>query len=326
MIEYSLDQWRTVMSQREPAPSKNYIVIAFPTDEIKRKYLEHISEWPESEIFQILANMLGDSRSLTWLDRIHFEHIQEYGPISSRSDRDLGGRQFTEYERRVILAATGQGDEPVWPSLTWVLDLLPPFPQIAIDAISAYVLAHAQQLSDLRLAGLDDATAVIRYRYIIQDPAARLNKISFLRSLDPSDIEYLAAALYAAMGYKTQVTPQQKDGGIDVVASKDDEVVYIECKNWEERVDVETVRSFTSTVFTEPATRGIFISISGFTERGPMSAKQWIGAPMRQTRIKLIDGQDLVQLLNEFLGLGWNSKVDRIIASEKAKVRDPKGR
>lgn len=274
----------------------------------------------------MLSAICSVTQGLTWLDQHYYKDIKKYGPISLRnkSEFDASVPLLTEYELRVIRAVENRDSEPVWPGLTWVLDLLPYWPRVAIDAISAYFLAHAQVLSDLRLNGLDDATAIIRYRYIVQDPAARKSKVAFLRSLDPIDIEYLAAALYAAMKYKVEITPGQKDGGVDVVATKENEVIFIECKNWEERVNVETVRAFTAAVLSEPASRGVMISVSGFTDKGPMSATDWVGAPMRRARMELVDGQKFVQLLNEFLGVDWNSKIDKLLLRKTLEMSENK--
>jgi restriction system protein len=318
MPEYSLEDWRAVMRHEKEQPSPDYLVISFPNDQIKKEYLEAVSSWPELEIRQVLRAMLGESRGLSIIDEIHIKSLIEYGPQTFWSDTGIvESRELSEYECRAILALTGQSDEPVWQGLTWVLDLLPKNPREAINAISAYLMAHAQSLPDLRIDGLSDSMALVRSRYIVQGTDVQTEKLALLRSLDSRDVEYLAAALYSAMGYRVRVTKKQKDGGFDVVAENSDETIYIECKNWEDSVGVEVVRGFTGVVLSEPVTRGVLLSVSGFTERGEMASKDWMSGSMRQKRVRLLSGSEFIPILNEFLGADWHIRVDRIISNQK---------
>ncbi|SPT63010.1 restriction endonuclease [Actinomadura madurae] len=315
MPKYTLEEWRAVTSHKRPQPSPDYIVVAFPNEEIKEDYLSNISSWPEEEVRNIIGNMLGDARGPTLLDKITAQALEATGPVIY-TDGELRPRAYTEFEKRLILNLAGKTKQPLWPGLTWVLDLLPHFPREAINAVSSFYLAHAQVMSDLKLEALSDAMTVIRYRYIIQDTSARLSKLSLLKSLDPREMEYLAAALYYAMGYEVKVTPSQKDGGVDVIATKDGEVIYVECKNHASNVDVLAVRAFSSFAY-KPVTKGVMISTSDFTEQGPESAKDWIGDPMISARLKLINGEEFVGMLNEHLGISWNMEIDKIVATQK---------
>src|SRR2546427_6913331 len=102
----------------------------------------------------------------------------------------------TEFAKRLI----SPGRQP-WEGITWVLDLLPLFPQMAIDSISAYITAHCQFLPDGRWYGLEDAMSLIRARYFdLSHPR------EILLGLRPRDFEFLVAALYAGMGYEVAVT------------------------------------------------------------------------------------------------------------------------
>ncbi|SDH79337.1 restriction system protein [Nonomuraea jiangxiensis] len=314
---YLLDEWRAIMRHEVAQPSPDYVVIAFPDDRIRDEYLLKVSDWPEMEIRRVLANMIGESRGANLIDKLRIQTLKAMGPGTLHPDGSSEPREFSDYERRLILALAGKGSEPVWPGLTWVLDLLPHFPRDAINALSAFLLAHAQTLPDLRIDGLSDAMTLIRYRYIIESSVARNEKVALLHSLDPRDIELLASALYSEMGYEVHITDQQKDGGFDAVAKNEQEIVYIECKNWVAKVDVATVRSFAGVVFSGEATRGVLISVSGFTDKGPMTAIEWVDDPMRRSRIKLWSGEDFVQMLNEHLGVMWHSRVDRIIANQR---------
>ncbi|MFI1213607.1 restriction endonuclease [Streptomyces sp. NPDC020802] len=306
MPQYDLDEWRAVMRGEKKQPCMEYTVIAFPNEDIRDAYLDDSSSWPEEEVRAALRNMLGESRSVSMLDLVHLETL-----------RKRGIRNFTEFERRLILSASGKSKEPVWQGISWVLDLLPHSANAAIEAISAYHLAHLQHFSDLRLIGIEDAIALVRHRYITQGDTGLERKISVLRSLHPRDLEFLVGALYSAMGYGVSITSQQKDGGFDVVARRRIERICIECKNWEQKVDVETVRSFCGALYPEHATMGVIVSVSGFTERGPETAVDYAKKPEWINRLELVDGSSLVALLNAHLGSEWDLRADRIIGNQK---------
>ncbi len=75
--------------------------------------------------------------------------------------------------------------------MTWVLDLLPHFPNEAIKAIDAYFLANYQMLPDNSLLALSDCASIIRARYINYEHPKEI-----LYELKPKDFEFLVASLY----------------------------------------------------------------------------------------------------------------------------------
>nr|BFE50133.1 hypothetical protein GCM10017745_35600 [Saccharothrix mutabilis subsp. capreolus] len=120
----------------------------------------------------------------------------------------------TEYRRR-LLHWIG-GDVMPHPSIRWVLDLLPQAPQLAIDAIRAYLNVYRTVRPSGRSDGLLDAMAIIRARWI-EDLTSGTEA---LFHLSPRDLEVLAAALYRKLGYAVELTPPSRDGGRDVIATK----------------------------------------------------------------------------------------------------------
>ena len=320
MPEYDLDQWRTIASGEVPQPSRDYIVIAFPNEEVAQAYLSRASTWPEEEVRSILRTMLGASRSEPFHDRLNVEFARQrlLNP-STNHDGLLRPQIFSEYIRRAILSVTGRSHQPTIEGLTWVLDLLPHAPKPALDAIRAYTVAHFDALSDWRISGLADASAIIRSRYILQDRHDLSARIDLLLSLDWRDFEYLVAGLYAAQNYQVEVTPAQKDRGKDIIATGSrGELVYIECKNWKGKVDAAVVASLAGRVETERATRGVLVATSGFTS-GPASATEF--AQQAATRISLVGGHELVQDINTHLGADWPVRIDRLIQTQKRRQR-----
>ena len=212
----------------------------------------------------------------------------------------------TEFARRLV----SPGRQP-WEGITWVLDLLPLFPQMAIDSISAYITAHCQFLPDGRWTGLEDAMSLIRARYF---DLAHPREI--LLGLRPRDFEFLVAALYDGMGYEVVVTQASRDGGFDIEARRSGpgacEVVLVECKLHELAVGVEVVRALSGVVEARRANKGVIVSSAPFTK----PAIAWAASVKR---VELLNYGALNKLLNRFRGSDWPFHIDSIISTQKRK-------
>ena len=321
-----LDYWLSVVTGKVPQPADNFIVIAFPTEAIRGEYLGGISGRAESEVRKILANMLGHSRSIPEWDALQLQIMKAMRSAglhrSEAADDSLGSRpQFSDYQRRVILAAAGKSSEPTWPGLTWVLDLLPSYPDRALAVVTAFLHAHVDVLPDWRITGLSDATALIRSRYILSETDAHE---SILRTIHWRDFEFLVAALYKAKGYEVEVTPGQKDGGRDVIARRtgaDAETLYVACSRGASKKDAEDVAALNGRLDTgEGASRGVFINVAGFTEQGPGTA---VEVAKEMPRVSLIGRDQLLSQMNAYLGADWPYRVDRIIAAVRHDQHTP---
>ncbi len=313
-----LEFWLSVVTGAVPQPSNEFIVIAFPTDAVRDEYLSDISSRAESEVRKVLATMLGSSRSLEEWDDLQVQilqlmHTEGIAPPGVEGD-SLGTRpQISDYHRRAILAGAGMSAEPTWPGLTWVLDLLPGSPDRALAVVSTYLSAYIEVLPDWRITGLSDATDIIRYRYILGDTDAHHRVLS---SIDWRDFEFLIAALYEAKGYEVEVTPRQKDGGVDVIARRsgaDAETLYIACSRGTGKKNADDVAALNGRLDTgERASRGIFVNSAGFTEQGYGTATE---IAMEMPRVTLLGGDELRSQLNEHLGTDWPHRVDGIVVA-----------
>jgi restriction system protein len=97
---------------------------------------------------------------------------------------------------------------PIWEGNTWIIDLLPDYPKLALEVLHAYFIAHIQQLPDGRVDGLQDAMALIRAKFI-QEPNSEI-----LLTLDPYQFEHVVDSLFMEMGYSTVLTRRTYDGGL----------------------------------------------------------------------------------------------------------------
>lgn len=109
-------------------------------------------------------------------------------------------------------------------------------------------------------------------------------------------LEELVAKLLAAMGYRSELTKRSADGGIDIVAIKDEPIsggtYLIQCKDWSSPVGEPVLRDLYGLVVAEAANKGIIITTGSFTK----SAEQFA----QGKQLELIDGSQLNALAAQF--------------------------
>jgi restriction system protein len=285
----SLDEWLTQISVH---PDEREMFVAdfrFPTQAHRDEYLRTIHERSESDVKDLLRRFLMIGGRLG-CDDTALDYLFESGRIISVLHE-------VEHVKRLLVA-----DRDPWEGNTWILDLLPLWPQMAIDAIHAYIAAHCQFMPDGRWDGHTDAIAMIRARYLeMQHPE------DVLLHLTPRDFELYIAALYKRMGYEIKVTPATRDGGYDFAAERTgrggSERLVIECKRYIKPVRVATIRQLYSVVERLTATKGVVVTTSNFTRDARTEGKAC-------GRIELIAFPDLNRLLNEHFGAVWPNHID----------------
>jgi len=295
-------------SQQFPA---DLIHWEFPTDELKNEYLAQIYTRPDDEVrtlirrFSIESGRLGADdwtiRSLSWA--LKNDHAQARRML------------LFESTRRLLLSAR-DGAPPPWEGTTWILDLLPHWPREALNALSAYLLAHAQQLPDGRRGGLYDIQSIIRARWIEvpRGSSAGTRKHASLAALTPREFEHVVEALMNGMGYATRLTPASADGGRDIEARLERPsaraLVYVECKLHARPIGVHFVRALLGAVATGRANKGLLVTNSSFT-RGSLALEAI------DTHVELVSGTQLIELLNEYVSPAWENRLDKILEASK---------
>ena len=308
--DLSLDEWLELVFN--PPEEKIFISVAFPTERHRKEYIDNIDKLSEVEVNRLLYYFLIKTGSVGPTDELRLQ-----GMISAQRDAPELFKSMIErqYNKRLILNASGRKEVPIWEGITWIFDLLPHFPKQALEALNSYILAHAQALPDWRYSGLLDATVIIRAKYIGL-PGTREKEVAFLYDLASRDFEYLVERLYDALGYDTELTPAQKDGGRDIKAKKttvsNQEYLLVECKKYRNPVGVETVRALYGVISSEKVNKGVIVTTSRFTRGAQKFAAE-------NPRLELISGDDLVGLMNEYLGPKWSLQVERYISDSKRK-------
>jgi restriction system protein len=118
----------------------------------------------------------------------------------------------------------------------------------------------------------------------------------------PDFFEQLVVDLLINMGYggaipsNGTVTSSSADGGIDGLIKEDKlglDVIYIQAKRWENTVHRPEIQKFIGALAQHGAKKGVFITTSNFS-KGARECR-----PMNDTRIILIDGEELASLMIE---------------------------
>ena len=165
-------------------------------------------------------------------------------------------------------------------------------------------------LPDGRIHGLSDAMDLITAFYIVGDRTDRESRFAALLALGSREFEWLSAHLCSEMGYDVVLTAPTKDGGRDVIATRDDvgakERILVSCKLGENRVSVDEVDRMLGVATREPATRGVIMAPSGFTSGERRAATE---TARSEPRIELVDLDGLTTLYNNHLGTGWHLRL-----------------
>jgi len=273
----------------------------FPTEEMGDLFIDQIDTVSEKSIKNILRKFLV--QNCTFGSDDFYSDIL----VNKLKDKEIDLSLLLESERnRRLLYLKSDKNFLVWEGITWILDLLPNNPKIALQALNAYFTANFWSLPDYAISGLLDSMAIIRAKYINY----KHNREVFLE-ISYLDFEKLVYNLYKEMRYEVKLTKKSHDGGIDVIAEKTHtskkELLLIQCKRPEGRkINYREVNELLGTVSNHKATKGAFVTSADFTSSAIKLAEQ-------NPSIELIDCSALILLLNENFGIHWNNRIDSLI-------------
>lgn len=143
----------------------------------------------------------------------------------------------------------------------------------------------------------------------IEEAHQKLNRtlasdlLDLMAKMDPYKFEQLVVDLLFAMGYggsreeAAQVTKKSNDEGIDGIINEDRlglDVIYVQAKRWQNTVGREQIQNFVGALVGKHATKGVFITTSGFHKNATEYARSV------QHKVILIDGQRLAELMIEY--------------------------
>lgn len=108
---------------------------------------------------------------------------------------------------------------------------------------------------------------VENYNQAVRDYEIYLEKcsIDFWKSLSGLVFEKEIAKLFKSQGYIANVTPATADGGIDIILTKGNERIAVQCKHHAKPVGPNDVRALQGVVASQNYAKGIFVSLNGYT-------------------------------------------------------------
>jgi restriction system protein len=288
----------------------------FPSDEALNEFVAIIDKRSQDEIDLVLRHLLIGSCAL---GNDH-ARLEAWLTLRDRGDRrsleQAEAMMQSPHFRRVYAYFGGETSELPWEGIRWVMQLLPDRPATALVAIDAYFLAHMWDMTDSLIHAMSDAEAIIRTRYI-GVPETQEERRQILYGLTPRQFEVLIQQLYEALGYDTELTPNTRDGGRDVIARRSQsgrvEHLLIECKRHADNIDPLYVRALLGVVSNEHASAGKIITTSSFSDEARNEMKD-------NHRLELINGLELVVLLNEHLGWTWPTRLDRLVSERNVVI------
>lgn len=130
-----------------------------------------------------------------------------------------------------------------------------------------------------------------------------LNLLTRIRESSPTFFENLVVELLVKMGYGGTIQEagerigKSGDEGIDGIIKEDRlglDIIYLQAKRWESMVGRPEIQKFVGALAGQGAKKGVFITTSSFTN----DAKNY--RPMNDTKIVLIDGQQLAELMIDY--------------------------
>jgi len=130
-----------------------------------------------------------------------------------------------------------------------------------------------------------------------------LEILAKIKSNSPVFFESLVVELLVKMGYGGTIKEAGKsigrsgDEGIDGIIKEDRlglDIIYIQAKRWENVVGRPEIQKFVGALAGQGAKKGVFITTSRFTDE----AKEY--QPKNETKIVLIDGKQLADLMIDF--------------------------
>ena len=277
----------------------------FPHESWKDEYLATITARPEEEVLFLIRSFLIESGFTNRCD------ITYSGLVKARKKSpEFYHKALTDpFTRRLVQYAEDPdgGHPPPWEGNTWIADLLPEQPKLALQGLEAYTHAYRQHFSDNQIWGHHDVEELIRAKFI-GVPGSNPEAILVLHDAGWRKVECLVERLYFHMGYDTELTPPSNDGGRDVIARKskagEKEVVLVDCKRYTSTIGVGEARKISGTMADARATKGTIVTTSTFSAGARAFADR--------NPIELIDGDHLIPLFNRHLGSKWPLQVDHL--------------
>ena len=107
--------------------------------------------------------------------------------------------------------------------------------------------------------------------------------------------EELTAQFFENDGYSVTLGPGRKDGGIDIIATKERKAVIIQCKRWKSKVNSDIVKVLHDDISYNKASRGTIVSLRGLSDDAKKLIKE-----RKYDNIETISQDEILQFLSKY--------------------------
>lgn len=122
----------------------------------------------------------------------------------------------------------------------------------------------------------------------------QIQTIEQFQKMDPFEFERYVGWVFDKLGFKTKVTQEAGDHGLDIITSKDQGNYVVQVKRYktEKLIGEEEVRNFYGSFVDTGAERGYFVTTSDYSK----PAQEWA----KNRPIELINGRELAKIVIGF--------------------------
>jgi len=163
--------------------------------------------------------------------------------------------------------------------------------------VDEYKAAVEAKASTEPLAGAEDETVAL-----VAEDIEQLTRDFILKQLSQElkghPLAHFVAHLLQKIGYHTRVSPEGADGGIDIIAHKDElgfepPIIKVQVKSGTNIVSPSDVQALYGTIEGGKSEYGLFVTLSSFSSQAKIFARS-------KSNLRLIDGTDLVDLVLQY--------------------------
>lgn len=90
---------------------------------------------------------------------------------------------------------------------------------------------------------------------------------SYWRELSPYEFETEVGRWYLSQGYDVRVTQESKDGGVDIVLTKNNTLIYVQCKHYKSKIGVAACRELGGVMLPNRVRKGVIVTLEGVTKK-----------------------------------------------------------
>lgn len=180
----------------------------------------------------------------------------------------------------------------------WIFLFLPisalffPTPLILIIQDGPYKFLDKEKEIKARYINKEVENKYLEYIYALEnyEHYVKQNNEDYWINMTGIQFEKAVALLFRNIGYNAIVTSATADGGVDIILTKGNEKIAVQCKHHSKPVGPNDVRALQGVVAAKNYSKGIFVSLNGYT------STVYYEVTNGNVKIELLDLRDILQM------------------------------